>query len=68
MSEEALERADQAIKEGREAAEAAPIMPFDGSGEGPGEGRDGPGEGRDGSGEDPEETGGAVAEHGNTQE
>ena len=58
MSEEPLERADQAIKEGREAAEAAPIMPFDGSGEGPG----------DGPGEDPEETGGDVAQHGNDEE
>ena len=65
MSEEALERADQAIKEGREAAEAAPIMPFEGSGEGPGES---PGTGSDGRGEDPEETGGDVAQHGNDEE
>ena len=54
MSEEPLERAEQAIKEGREAADEAQIMPFEGSGDGPGE--------------DPEETGGAVAEHGNDEE
>jgi hypothetical protein len=57
MSEEPLERAEQAIKEGREAADAAPIMPFGDSGD--------PDEG---AGEDPEETGGAVAQHGNDEE
>jgi hypothetical protein len=65
MSDEPLERADQAIKEGREAAEAATIMPFEGSGEGPGEGR---GTSSDGPGEDPEETGGDVAQHGKDEE
>lgn len=54
MSEEPLERAEQAIKEGREAADAAPIMPFDDGGEGPGE--------------SPEETGGDAAQHGNDEE
>jgi hypothetical protein len=72
MSEEPLERAEQAIKEGREAAEAAPIMPFDGSGEGPGE-RSGDGAGGVDAGaaedpEDPGETGGDVAQHGNDEE
>jgi hypothetical protein len=64
MSEEPLERAEQAIKEGREAADAAPVMPFDGTGES-GERPDGSG---DAAGDDTEETGGDVAQHGNDEE
>jgi hypothetical protein len=51
MSEEPLQRAEQAIEEGRKAAAAAPVMPFD----------DGP------SGATPEQTGGAVAAHGDDE-
>jgi hypothetical protein len=51
MSEESLQRAEQAIDDARKAAAEAPIMPFD----------DGP------AGATPEETGGAVAEHGNDE-
>ena len=51
MSEEPLQRAEQAIDDARKAAADAPIMPFD----------DGP------AGATPEETGGAVAEHGNDE-
>jgi hypothetical protein len=51
MSEEPLQRAEQAIDEGRKAANEAQVMPFD----------DPP------AGATPEETGGAVAEHGNDE-
>ena len=52
MSEEPLQRAQQAIDEGRQAAREAPIMPFDDGGP---------------EGATPEDTGGAVAEHGNDE-
>ena len=51
MSEEPLQRAEQAIDDARKAAAEAPIMPFD----------SGP------AGATPEQTGGAVAEHGNDE-
>jgi hypothetical protein len=51
MSEESLQRAEQAIDDARKAAAEAPVMPFD----------DGP------AGATPKETGGAVAEHGNDE-
>jgi hypothetical protein len=53
MSEEPLQRAEQAIKDGHEAAGAAPIMPF--------------GDTDEAAGDEPEETGGAVAQHGNDE-
>ena len=66
MSEEPLQRAEQAIKEGREAADEAPVMPFGDTDDAAGDAADDAA--GDAAGEEPEETGGAVAQHGNDEE